>query len=88
MKEEYIDTWIASIFDLMVFADKITSEEQFIKYLNMHKMVYAKHFKYVDELDLLGGFLYHDLEKSVRRKSGGIIMGLKKEIDETYESVI
>ena len=54
----------------------------------MHKMVYAKHFKYVDELDLLGGFLYHDLEKSIRRKSGGIIMGLKREIDETYESVI
>lgn len=83
--EEDRDTWIVSLFDLMVFADFITSEEEFMSYLDMHKIIYSNHSMYNDELDLLSGFLNDDLAKKVSPQKKLIIMGGSELIDEEYE---
>ena len=84
LKEEYRDTWIVSLFDLMVVADFIEDEEEFIKYLNMHNEIYRKGFVFTDEIELLNGFLNYNLEDSVKRLDGGRIAYGTKEIDEEY----
>lgn len=84
MKEEYRNTWIVSLFDLMIFADFIESEDEFIHYLDMHNEIYRKGFTFNDEIDVLNGFINFDLEKQVSRLKGGQIAYGSKEIDEEY----
>lgn len=84
MEEEYRDTWIVSLFDLMVFADFIQSEDEFIAYLEMHKTIYANHSTFMDEIDLLNGFVNHDLAKMVKPGKPMIIQCGSFEIDEEY----
>ena len=84
MKEEYRDTWIVSLVDLMVFADFIKSEEEWIAYLEMHKTIYSNHSHYYDEIDLLNGFINHDLRAKVKPGKPMIIQPGSWEIDEEY----
>lgn len=84
MAEEYRDTWIVSLFDLMIFADFIQSEEEFIAYLEMHKTIYSNHCTFIDEIDLLNGFVNHDLSKKVKPGMPLIIQCGSLEIDEEY----
>ena len=84
MEESYRDTWIVSLFDLMVFSDFFRSEDEFIAYLEMHKMIYANHSSFTDELDLLGGFLYEDLDKQIKPDKANIIVGGTQYIDAEY----
>lgn len=84
MEESYRDTWIVSLFDLMVCSDFFESEDEFIAYLEMHKMIYANHSSFTDELDLLGGFLNEDLDKQIKPGKANIIVGGAKYIDEEY----
>ena len=84
MEEEYRDTWIVSLFDLMVFADFIQSEEELIAYLEMHKTIYANHSTFIDEIDLLNGFVNHDLAKMVKPGRPMIVQCGSIEIDEEY----
>lgn len=84
MEESYRDTWIVSLFDLMVFSDFFGSEDEFIAYLEMHKMIYANHSSFTDELDLLGGFLYEDLDKQIKPDKANIIVGGTQYIDAEY----
>lgn len=82
MKEEYRDTWIVSLFDLMIFADFIETEEEFTAYLDMHKTIYSNHSQYFDEIDLLNGFINYDLAKKVKPRM--MIQLGTLEIDEEY----
>lgn len=84
MEESYRDTWIVSLFDLMVCSDFFDLEEEFIEYLDMHKMIYANHCTFTDELDLLGGFLNEDLDRKIKPGKSVIIMGGTQYIDDEY----
>jgi hypothetical protein len=84
MKDEYRDTWIVSLFDLMVFADFIKSEDELIAYLETHKTIYCNHSQFFDEIDLLNGFINHDLRKKVKLGKPMIIKSGSVEIDEEY----
>lgn len=55
MSEEYKWSWIVSLFDLMVFADLVPSEDQFKNYLDNRLSLYERNDRdFNDELDILG----------------------------------
>lgn len=80
----YKDTWIVCLLDLMVFADFIESEDEFIEYLEMHKLIYEKDCMYQDEVDLLSQFLNNNLAERVRRNNNLMIIGGSEVIDAEY----
>lgn len=84
MKDEYRDTWIVSLFDLMVCADFFESEDEFVSYLELHKTIYSNHSTFTDELDLLGKFLNEGLAEQVKPDTAMIIIGGHEDIDEEY----
>lgn len=84
MKEQYKDTWIISLFDLMAVSDFIESEDEFLAYLEMHKMVNTNHCTYCDELDLLGRFLNNNLANKVKNGKPLNIIGGHEDIDAEY----
>lgn len=84
MKEQYKDTWIISLFDLMAVSDFIESEDEFLAYLEMHKMVNTNHCTYCDELDLLGQFLNNNLANKVKNGKPLNIIGGHEDIDAEY----
>ena len=69
----------------MVVADFINSEEEFISYLEMHKIIYLSHSVFNDEMDILSGFLNDDLAQKVRLNKKLVVMGGSELIDEEYE---
>ena len=88
LAEEYRDTWIVSLFDLMVCSDFFVSEDEFTSYLDMHKTIYANHSTFNDEIVLLNGFLNEDLAKKVNHMQGKIILGDTADIDEEYSHAL
>lgn len=84
MKEQYKDTWIISLFDLMAVSDFIESEDEFLAYLEMHKMVNTNHCTYCDELDLLGQFLNNNLANKVKNGKPLNIIDGHEDIDAEY----
>ena len=84
MEDSYRDTWIVSLFDLMVCADFIESEDEFIEYLELHKTLYSNHSTFNDELDVLNGFLNEDLARKVRPDKPIMLVGGAEEIDKEY----
>lgn len=84
MEEKYKDTWIVSLFDLMVVSDFVESEDEFLTYLEMHKVLNTNHSTYCDELDLLGQFLNEDLANKVRNDKPLNIIGGHESIDAEY----
>ena len=65
-------------------SDFIESEEEFLEYLDMHKIIYSNHSTFIDEVDLLNGFVNHDLAKKVKPGKPLIIRCGSYEIDEEY----
>lgn len=58
LSKDYKWTWIVSIFDLMIFADIIESEDDFKKYLQNRIAIYDRtDIEFSDEIDILGYFL-------------------------------
>ena len=84
MEESYRDTWIVSLFDLMVCSDFFKDEDEFISYLEMHKMIYSNHSTFNDELSLLSGFLNNDLAHKIKPNKAMMIIGGTQEIDDEY----
>lgn len=84
LEEEHRDTWIVSLFDLMVCSDFFESEEQFLSYLDMHKTIYSNHSSFNDEIDILGQFLNNGLVSKVKSNKPMIIVGGHQEIDQQY----
>ena len=88
MEEHYRDTWIVSLFDLMVCSEYFKDEEEFVSYLDAHKAIYAKHCTFYDELDVLNGFLNYDLVDQMKKAESSIICYGHTEIDEDFDKDI
>lgn len=84
MEERFRDTWVVSLFDLMVVADFVESENEFLSYLDMRKIINTNHSTFHDELDLLGQFLNDDLADKVTPNKPLMIIGGSSDIDEEY----
>ena len=84
MEERFRDTWVVSLFDLMVVADFIESEDEFLSYLDMRNIINTNHSTFHDELDLLGQFLNEDLADKVNTDKPMVIIGGSEYIDEEY----
>lgn len=84
MEERFRDTWVVSLFDLMVVADFVESEEEFLSYLDMRKIINTNHSTFHDELDLLGQFLNNNLVNKVMPDKPMMIIGGSSDIDEEY----
>lgn len=55
--------WTCSVFDLLIFAELIESEDDFIEYLDKRIPLYQRpELNFQDEIDILGYFFEHDLE--------------------------
>lgn len=84
MEERFRDTWVVSLFDLMVVADFVESEDEFLSYLDMRKIINTNHSTFHDELDLLEQFLNESLADKVNTNKPMMIIGGSKHIDEEY----
>lgn len=84
MEKRFRDTWVVSLFDLMIIADFIESEDEFLSYLDMRKIIATNHSTFYDELDLLGQFLNNDLADKVSPNKPMMIIGGSNDIDEEY----
>lgn len=88
MKEEYRDTLVVSLFDLMIMSEFIQSEDEWINYLEIHNEIYEKNFTFMDEIDILNGFVNFDLVEQIHRGKTGIIRFGSKEIDDEYNTYL
>lgn len=84
MKDEYRDTLVVSLFDLMIMSEFIQTEDEWIEYLKVHNEIYEKNFTFMDEIDILNGFLNYDLVDQIHAAKTGIIRFGTKEIDDEY----
>lgn len=84
MEEHFRDTWAVSLFDLMVVADFVESEDEFLSYLDMRKIINTNHSTFHDELDLLGQFLNENLADKIIADKPVKIIGGSDDIDEGY----
>ncbi len=84
MEEHFRDTWAVSLFDLMVVADFVESEDEFLSYLDMRKIINTNHSAFHDELDLLGQFLNENLADKVTSNKPMKVIGGSGDIDEEY----
>jgi len=84
MEGRFRDTWVVSLFDLMVVADFIESEDEFLSYLDMRKIINTNKSTFFDELDLFSQFLNEDLADKVMPNKPMIINGGSNYIDEEY----
>lgn len=84
MEEHFRDTWSVSLFDLMVVADFVESEDEFLSYLDMRKIINTNHSTFHDELDLLEQFLNENLADKVKPNKHMMIIGGSDYIDEEY----
>ena len=84
-------SWFVSIFDLMVFADLIESEDDFNEYLQHRLNLYERDdVEFLDEIDILGFFFENKfplLEKSKEKIHTELIVGFKKDIDKYFSEI-
>lgn len=88
MEEHYRDTWLVSLFDLMVCSEYFKDEEEFISYLDAHNTIYTNHCTFYDELDVLNGFLNYDLVDQIKTAKSSMICYGHAEIDEDFDKDI
>ena len=88
MEEEYRDTWVVSLYDLMVIADYCEDEEEFVDYLNMHNEIQKKNIKWMDELALYEGYINQNLKQEVNKKNLSMIIGSTEFFDKDYADVL
>lgn len=88
MEEEYRDTWVVSLYDLMVIADYCDDENEFVDYLNMHNEIQKKNIKWIDELELYEGYINQNLKQQVNKKNLSMIIGSTEFFDKDYAEVL
>lgn len=78
-------TWIVSIYDLMIFADLIESEDDFKEYLQYRLALYERDdIEFYDEIDILGFFLGNNFPLPAQKKGERIMMLSFKNAIDTY----
>jgi hypothetical protein len=88
LSEDFKWTWIVSIFDLMIFADLIESEDDFKEYLQNRIAIYDRaDIEFTDEIDILGYFLDGDFPLKESKPNEFILFAhdWRKNITEYYQ---
>ena len=84
MEPDFKDTYVVSLFDLMVVSDKCKGKEGLEKYLFLHEQLPDADILYFDELEVFGAFCEGQLDTIIKRK-GAYINGFTKRLDEEYQ---
>lgn len=89
LSADYKWAWVVSIYDLMVFADLINSEEDFKEYLNERINIYERSdVEFSDELDVLGFFLDGNFPIPPQNEKQILhIINSKEQIDTYYNNL-
>jgi hypothetical protein len=84
--QTFADTWIVSIYDLMVFRDLIASEAEFTDYIHNRMSLYQREdIVFLDEIDVLGFYFDGGFPLPAPKADQVITMtGYDKEITEYY----
>jgi hypothetical protein len=79
-------TWIVSLYDLMIFADLIESEDNFKEYLNHRINLYDRNdIEFMDEIDILGYYFDGNFPLGTEKENETIqIVNYKDDIEEYY----
>lgn len=85
MLEEYKNTWIVSLFDLMVVAEYCQTSKDFTDYLDLREKITDADVIFGDELDLFAAFCQEKSEDILAQKHAAVF-GLSKMFDEDYDS--
>lgn len=85
LSSDYKWTWIVSLYDLMIFADLIESEQDFKDYLKNRLGIYERNdVEFRDEIDILGYFLENKFPLPEEKENQKILMFSFKNEIETY----
>lgn len=86
MEPDSKDTYVVSLFDLMVVSDKCKRKEELEKFLCLHEQLPDADIHYFDKLDVFGAFCEGQLDRIIKRK-GAYIHGFTKRLDDEYCNV-
>lgn len=86
LSSDYKWTWIVSLYDLMIFADLIGSEDSFQEYIENRFGLYERSdIQFIDEIDILGYYLDGNFPLPPVKENEMISMiGFKDDIDTYY----
>lgn len=84
MQPEYKDTWLVSLFDLMVVVEYCQNSEEFKEYVKLREKVADADIYFCDELDLFAAYCNGQLESMISSKKNVIVSGLSKMFDDDY----
>lgn len=86
LSTDYKWTWIVSLFDLMIFADLIETEDDFNEYLKNRLGLYERNdIEFHDEIDILGFFFDNKFPLPAEKENEKIFMiSFKDDIDTYY----
>lgn len=86
LSADYKWAWIVSLYDLMIFADLIEKEEDFLEYINYRLDLYDRDdIEFNDEIDILGYFFEGKFPLPSENKNEKIfITSSKEEIEDYY----
>lgn len=68
MQPEYKDTWLVSLFDLMVVVEYCQNSEEFKEYVKLREKVADADIYFCDELDLFAAYCNGQLESMISSK--------------------
>ena len=87
VREEYKDTWLISIFDLMVVVEYCQDDNDFMEYLRLREKVAYGEIYFWDELDIFAAFCQGKLENIIHQKNV-VVTGLSTMFDEDYDAEV
>lgn len=88
MEQEDKDTWVVSLYDLMVIADYCTDETEFVDYLQTRNIIQQRNIKWQDELELFDAYLNENLKLLLSRKKDlSFICGSTDSFDRDYANI-
>ena len=84
MEDLYRNTWIVSLYDLMVVSDYCKDERDFMLYLYLHNDIAMKNISWKDELDIFGQYLNNNLTQTISKVDDAMIVDGSEFFDEEY----
>lgn len=84
MEEDYRNTWIVSLYDLMVVSEYCKDEREFMLYLYLHNDIASKNISWKDELDIFGQYLNNNLAQTISKVEDAMIIDGSEFFDEEY----
>lgn len=84
MKNEYRNTWVISLYDLMVISDYCDDEDELTSYLDLRYDINKRNIVFMDELDLYNGFINENLKLKLKDDNVKIIKGSTDFFDKEY----